>query len=135
MSDSDWHRCLHSVDKLAALYSHLPALEQCKLMYVHIDEREDSVTLGFSTQAMPTNLPQEWMGTEFNTVEFYVRCSQVAELKVAGWDSTQAMHVEFSRDAQGWTRIGLGTSGSGIAFRSPSVIVTKTRSYLATAAP
>ncbi|WUW86846.1 immunity 50 family protein [Streptomyces sp. NBC_01451] len=57
---------------------------------MHIDERDDSVTLGFDTRAFPVNLPPEWRGKGFNAFEFHLFFTGVTGLRVTGWGASEA---------------------------------------------
>jgi hypothetical protein len=105
----------------------------CELSYVHLDERGDSVTLGFSTRQLPPNPPASWRDTEYNTVEFYVVFSGVHDLRVRGWGPEQAREVEVTPDDAGRTRVQLGRQGAGIGFLAQDVTVTRCRAYLSAA--
>lgn len=133
MSDSEWARVLASPGGLGDLYDRPPGPRQCELFYVHLDERGDSATLGFTTREMPPKPPPSWRDTDINTFEFYVVFSGVHELRVHGWDADQAREVEVTSDDAGGTKVRLGRVSAGVEFRARAVSVTRRRTYLAAA--
>ncbi|MEU9155454.1 hypothetical protein AB0D59_34085 [Streptomyces sp. NPDC048417] len=76
------------------------------LSYVHLDEREDSVTLGFGRRA----------GSE--GLEFHVVFTGVEGLRVTGWGATEAQRVRVSGVEEGGYDVLLGREESGIRFRA-----------------
>ncbi|RZU37343.1 hypothetical protein EV284_2509 [Streptomyces sp. BK022] len=93
----------------------------CRLHYVHIDERGDSVTLGFD--AGPTS------GTE--RFEFYLLFTGVVDLHVSGWTPPDAQEILIAPDREGGYAVSLGPQRSGVRFRATAVEVARTRTYLA----
>lgn len=70
--------------ELTALYETPPDLSSCPLYYVHVDERDTSVTLGFETARLPDRPRAEWVGKRYDTVRFFVVFTGVDELRITG---------------------------------------------------
>ncbi|MEU5597312.1 hypothetical protein [Streptomyces sp. NPDC020298] len=88
------------------------------IFYVHIDERGDSVTLGFEKVE------------EVEGFEFHVVFTGVRGLTVAGWGAEEAKGVRVSvREGEGFDVV-LGEPRSGITFRAAAVRLGKSRTYL-----
>jgi hypothetical protein len=123
---------LASAAYLGELYAGVPPLPgACDLFYVHIDEREDSVTLGFDTRIFPVNPPAEWEGKDFNAFEFYLVFTEVDDLRVTGWGAPEARAIDLTVLDGGLFEVALGAAESGVTFRASAVRLAKTRAYLA----
>ncbi|MFA7753895.1 Imm50 family immunity protein [Streptomyces sp. NRRL B-2790] len=132
----DWLRLLASPDCLGALYGgDPPAPDACDLFSVHIDERENSVTLGFDTRLLPVNPPVEWEGQGFNAFEFHLVFTGVTGLRVTGWGPAEAKDVRVSFREGGAFEVVLGSGDSGIVFRAAAVRPAGPRAYLASDSP
>ncbi|MFF4433157.1 Imm50 family immunity protein [Streptomyces sp. NPDC001513] len=70
--------------ELAALYETPPDLSSCPLNYVHVDERDTAVTLGFETPLLPDHPRPEWKEEHYNTFRFFVMFTGVDELRITG---------------------------------------------------
>ncbi|MFJ9173744.1 Imm50 family immunity protein [Streptomyces sp. NPDC102360] len=117
------------------LYDSAPELSSCDLFYVHIDERESSVTLGFDTSHFPARPLPEWQAREFNAFEFHLRFDSVSELNVSGWSAPAQKTVRMSADDDGVLRFSARGPESLLEFSARQVCVIRTRTYLASAAP
>ena len=117
------------------LYDSPPDLSRCDLFYVHIDERGNSVTLGFDTSHLPARPLPEWQEKDFNAFEFHLKFNSVSELRVSGWSAPALKTVLMSARDDG----GLSFSASGpeslLEFAAGQVEVARTRTYLASSAP
>ncbi|WP_329349631.1 immunity 50 family protein [Streptomyces sp. NBC_01261] len=109
--------------------------ESCDLFYLHIDERENSATLGFDTRSLPSNPPAEWEGKGFNAFEYYLVFVDVAGLRVTGWGPAEAREVDLTAQEDGSVKVVLGTETSGVRFQASAVRLTKTRGYRASDTP
>ncbi|NEC87637.1 Imm50 family immunity protein [Streptomyces sp. SID12501] len=133
---ADWSRLLASPEYLGKLYDGAPPpTGACDLFYVHIDEREDSVTLGFDTRVFPVNLLPEWRGKNFNAFEFHLFFTGVTGVRVTGWGASEAKVIDLTVRDRGHLDVALGSEASGLAFRAASVRLAGTRAYLATGNP
>ncbi|MET8979202.1 Imm50 family immunity protein [Streptomyces sp. NPDC004539] len=132
MSASDWGEILASPDSLGRYYGDsVPAAGDCRLFYVHVDERGESVTVGFQTEVMPAYPADAWLGVEYNTLEFFLFFPGVEEFSVDGWGSVEAARFEVGVRPGGVVSVALGSEGAGIRFRAGSVALRKARVYLA----
>ncbi|MFD4563178.1 Imm50 family immunity protein [Streptomyces sp. NPDC058467] len=133
---ADWLQLLASSGYLGGLYDGAPpSPDVCDLFYVHIDERENSVTLGFDTRSFPVNPPEEWKAKDFNAFEFHLVFSGVERLHVTGWGASEAKKIQLAVRGGGFFEVVLGLEGSGIAFRAPTARLGKVRAYLASDSP
>ncbi|MFF0185545.1 Imm50 family immunity protein [Streptomyces sp. NPDC005244] len=127
----DWSRLLASPDYLGDLYDCTPpSADSCDPFYVHIDERENSVTVGFDTRILPVNVPKEWHERGFNAFEFCLVFEGIEGLRVTGWDSTAAERIDMTVSPEAFEVI-LGVPGSGIMFRASTARLARARAYLA----
>ncbi|MET8857604.1 Imm50 family immunity protein [Streptomyces sp. NPDC004579] len=128
---ADWSRILTSPEYLGNLYGSLPpSAPSCDPFYVHIDERENSVTLGFDTRVLPENVPAEWREKGFNAFEFHLVFAGVTGLRVTGWDATAAGSIDMTVRAEVF-EVTLGSRQSGITFHASTARMARTRAYLA----
>ena len=133
---ADWLQLLASPQYLGELYNGAPpSPDVCDLLYVHIDERGNSVTLGFDTRSFPVNSPAEWEGKQFNAIEFHLVFAEVEGLQVTGWGASEAKEIHLAiRDGE-FFEVVLGLEGSGIVFRASTARLAKVRAYLASDSP
>ncbi|MGV9690175.1 Imm50 family immunity protein [Streptomyces sp. NPDC003444] len=118
----------------AALYDTPPDLSSCPLYYVHVDERDTSVTLGFETSRPPDHPRPEWEGKRYNTVRFFVVFTGVDELRVTGiatehpdaHDRTVGVVVTDT----GRQRVSVTSETRSITFSAAASAVTQIRVYL-----
>ncbi|WP_330304940.1 MULTISPECIES: Imm50 family immunity protein [unclassified Streptomyces] len=133
---ADWLQLLASAEYLGGLYDGAPpAHDVCDLFYVHIDERENSVTLGFDTRRLPSNPPAEWVEKGLNAFEFYLVFAEVEGLQVTGWGAAEAKEIHLATHGGAFFEVVLGSEGSGIAFRAATARLAKWRGYLASDSP
>jgi len=115
---ADWRRLLDSAD--------------CRLFYVHFDERGNSATLGFETREFPVDPPPEWLEKGLNAFEFYLAFTGVTGLRVTGWGQAEARQIRVAAVQGGQPlQVSLGSETSGIDFRASAVRLAKSRAYLA----
>lgn len=132
MSASEWQRFLADPYFLGELYADSPpSLDECELFYVHVDERDDSVTLGFDTGRLPSHPAPEWHEKPYNRFEFYLLFSGVMDFRVGKWTDTEAREVDITVTPGGVISVSLGRDDSGINFRASSMRLVHTRVYLA----
>ncbi|MEV8035210.1 Imm50 family immunity protein [Streptomyces sp. NPDC002742] len=128
---ADWSRLLASPDCLGDLYDRSPpSAGSCDPFYVHIDERENSVTLGFDTRTFPVNAPAEWHESGFNAFEFHLVFEGVEELRVTGWDAAAAETIGLTV-REDLFEVVLGSPESGIVFRASTARLARTHAYRA----
>ncbi|MFG2883304.1 Imm50 family immunity protein [Streptomyces sp. NPDC048297] len=121
---------------LGDLYeSEPPTVNECELFYVHADERDGSVTLGFDTRELPSRPRAEWREKTYNRFEFHLLFSDVTEFQVHGWGPQEAREVDISAAPGKKIKVALGRTGSGIHFLASSMRLASARVYLASDAP
>jgi hypothetical protein len=136
MSDSEWSQLLSSPGFLGELYDGAPpAPDYCELFYVHLDERADSVTLGFDTRTIPTNPLPEWGSRRCNAFTFYLVFTDTQGVRVDGWGPSVAGEVHLITSTGGQLEVTLGHTGSGMTFEASSVTLTTPGTYLASDSP
>ncbi|MFE5515180.1 Imm50 family immunity protein [Streptomyces sp. NPDC056529] len=120
--------------ELAALYETPPDLSSCPLYYVHVDERDTSVTLGFETSLLPDRPRAEWEGKRYDTVRFFVVFAGVDGLRVTG---IAAEHpdacdraVDVVVNGTGRQRVSVSSGSRSLAFSAAASAVTLIRVYL-----
>jgi hypothetical protein len=109
-----------------------PSLRECTLSYLHMDERDSSVTLGFDTRQLPSLPDQEWNERPYNRFEFYLVFSGVVDLRINKWTDAEAREIDISAEPGALISVSLGREGSGVTFRASSTRLAHTRVYLAT---
>lgn len=103
--DADWRRLVRSAD--------------CRVFYVHFDERDNSATLGVETRE----------------VEAYLVFTGLTGLRVTGWGHEEAGRIEVApRDGQ-FADVLLGSEASGIRFRAAEVRQAERRARPAPGSP
>ncbi|MEV6675833.1 Imm50 family immunity protein [Streptomyces erythrochromogenes] len=119
--------------ELAALYDTPPELSSCPLYYVHVDERDTSVTLGFETARLPDRPEPQWAHRAYNILRFFVVFTGVEDLRMAGLaaghpDGGDRVLVTGSGD--GRRRVTVTGTGRSLSFSAAASAVTRTRVYL-----
>ncbi|MFF8945392.1 Imm50 family immunity protein [Streptomyces sp. NPDC014864] len=133
---ADWLQLLALPGYLGELYGgNPPSVEACDLFYVHIDERENSVTLGFDTREFPVSPPREWTERALNAFEFYLVFTGVSDLWITGWGASEAKQVTIGHSDGHVFEVVLGSDTSGVGFRASAARLAKTRAYLASGSP
>ncbi|MDX5572598.1 Imm50 family immunity protein [Streptomyces griseus] len=120
--------------ELTALYETPPDLSSCPLYYVHVDERDTSVTLGFETARLPDRPRAEWVGKRYDTVRFFVVFTGVDELRITGI----AAEPPDARDRTvrvvvadtGRQQVSVAGESRSISFSAATSAVTRSRVYL-----
>lgn len=135
MRADSWVQLLTEPALIESLYDSPPELSACALFYVHLDERADSVTLGFDTSHLPSHPRPEWQEKPFNAFEFHLEFESVSELRVAGWAAPARKNILLSAREDGGVRFSASAPGSLLEFAADRVRVARTRTYLASSAP
>jgi hypothetical protein len=73
-----------------------PPLAAYELFLVHFDEREASVTLGFTAPGVPAGAVAEWTGSGHDAVEFFLVATGVDEVEVDGWSHRPATAITLT---------------------------------------
>ncbi|MFJ8586383.1 Imm50 family immunity protein [Streptomyces sp. NPDC093595] len=125
MGESDWTEIVGGTEAVTDAYITPPNLNECRLYYAQIDEREAS-------SALPSNPPAEWTGREYNTVEFYLKFTDVSNLRVKGWTfSARDAHVALSVLGGERVSVTIEAEGSHLGFSASTSSLARIRSYLA----
>ncbi|WP_078961197.1 Imm50 family immunity protein [Streptomyces europaeiscabiei] len=127
MSASNWFQFLYDSQPFRQLYDEPPNLDRCDLFHFLADEREDSITLGFRTDELPTRARPEWEGAEYNTFTFYLVFSGVQELTVEGWAAPAQKRISVGRHSNDGLTITVTSDGTSVAFRSRAMSFTGAR--------
>ncbi|MFI8963364.1 Imm50 family immunity protein [Streptomyces sp. NPDC053493] len=130
MNASDWTSLVDPENVLSRLYDTPPALDDCVLLCVQIDERGCSVTMGFETFRVPTTPPAAW-DRPYNTLEFSIGFTGVEGLSISGWNSAVREGVRFSAHGSESVRVSLHHVDSRLAFTATGASVTRLHPYLA----
>ncbi|MFJ7775267.1 Imm50 family immunity protein [Streptomyces yangpuensis] len=116
--------------ELAELYDTPPELSSCPLYYVHVDERDTSVTLGFETARLPDRPEPDWERGAYNTLRFFVVFSGVEDLRMAGLAAGHpdgGDHVLISGSGDGRVRVTVTGPARSLGFSAATSAVTRTR--------
>ncbi|MFE5676860.1 Imm50 family immunity protein [Streptomyces erythrochromogenes] len=123
--------------ELAALYDTPPELSSCPLYYVHVDERDTAVTLGFETARLPDHPEPEWARRAYNTLRFFVVFTGVEDLRMTGLaaghpDGGDRVLISGSGcgSGDGRRRVTVTGTGRSLSFSAAASAVTRTRVYL-----
>ncbi|GLX54657.1 hypothetical protein Shyhy01_76060 [Streptomyces hygroscopicus subsp. hygroscopicus] len=92
------------------------ALSSHDLFYVHLDERQCSVTLGFATQE----------GQE--AFEFFLMFTDVRNVSVNGWGPPGRKKVRLE-EVGGAIIASIDTQGSSLNFEAADMEILRTRSF------
>ncbi|MGW0630241.1 Imm50 family immunity protein [Streptomyces sp. NPDC002758] len=133
---ADWQQILAAPEYLGELYgTNPPPQDACDLFYVHIDERDNSVTLGIGTREFPVNPRPEWQDKGLNAFEFYLVFTDVTGLGVTGWGAEEAKEMHVTVGNGGTWDVVLGSERSGIHFQASAAQLRRPRAYLASDSP
>ncbi|WP_432097194.1 Imm50 family immunity protein [Streptomyces sp. bgisy100] len=105
-----------------------------RLIYVHIDERNPDVTLGFELGRLPDRPPAEWVRKGFNASQFLFRFAQVTRLGIENWcgfSGAQEPHVTLSRDHAGLLQVMLAAGNETMSFHATTARLAEHRAFLA----
>lgn len=125
---ADWTELLADAGVLTDVYANAPALDRCKLHYLHFDERHTSATLGLSTGDLPDHPLPEWEAKPFNSLSFYLVCEEITELALNGWEFP-APTLQLAPATAGVSVVA-EDEGSSLRFTAESVSVGRVRTAL-----
>lgn len=127
MADSiDW-------PELRTLYgtTPLPDLNTCHFFYLHVDERDTSVTFGFETQQLPRHPKPEWVQKAYNTLRFWIEFTGVVDLRLQGVLAEAERSVQITGGSTpGTLQVSVHSGTRSIAFTAAASRVSHTRVYL-----
>lgn len=127
MSASDWARFLDAPQSIRSLYDDEPDLDQCDLFHVLVDERGDSITLGFQTPHTPARIRPEWEGKVYNSFTFRLVFSWDEQLAVQGWAAPACKTVSIQRDPDEKLSVAITSQEASLRFRARSVVLSAAR--------
>ncbi|MGA4997855.1 Imm50 family immunity protein [Streptomyces arboris] len=127
MGTSSWARFLDDPQSIYTLYDEEPDLDRSDLFHMLVDERGDSITLGFRTGQAPARIRPEWEGTPYNSFTFYLAFSGVQELAIQGWAAPACKRVSIRRDADERLAVAIASEGTSVGFRAHTVSLTAAR--------
>ncbi|MET9320505.1 Imm50 family immunity protein [Streptomyces sp. NPDC003038] len=115
--------------ELRALYgaTQLPDLNTCGFFYVHVDERETSVTFGFETSQLPPQPKPEWLTKPYNTLRFFVEFTGVTNLRMAGIVAEAERSVRIAQGTSGCLDVAVVGGRREISFSAVASRVTHIR--------
>jgi hypothetical protein len=131
LNGSDWASAFGDATALTDLYDAIPPLSTCDLLTLLVDERGDSVTIGFETAELPTRPPAEWDGAPYNTVEFALRFTDITDLRISGWDAGARHGITVGLHQDGRIRVRVDRPGTRLSFTASTATVARPRAYLA----
>ncbi|MER5971313.1 Imm50 family immunity protein [Streptomyces sp. NPDC002055] len=105
-----------------------------RLIYVHIDERNTEVTLGFELGRLPDRPLAEWLCKGFNASQFLFRFAQVTRLGIENWcgfSGAQEPHVTLSHDHTGLLHVMLAADDETMSFHATTARLAEHRAFLA----
>ncbi|MCJ0869131.1 Imm50 family immunity protein [Streptomyces sp. AP-93] len=120
--------------QLSVLYDAPPDLSSCPLYYVHVDERDTSVTLGFESSRLPDHPEPDWQEGTYNTLRFFVVFSGVDELRMTGIAAEHPdLHdrtVRLTETVTGRQRVSVTSATRSISFTAEASRLDRIRVYL-----
>ncbi|WP_326694249.1 Imm50 family immunity protein [Streptomyces sp. NBC_01766] len=131
MGDTDWTAFLSNPRDVLDLYEEPPLLGGCDLFYLHIDERDTSITFGFETRELPAHPRQEWKEKPFNSIDFFISFAGVSQLHIDGWVNPGQKEIDISRNADGGFAVRVASDGSDLDFLAESISLTHFHPFLA----
>ncbi len=117
--------------ELAALYETPPDLSSCPLYYVHVDERDTAVTLGFETPHLPDHPRPEWEEEHYNTFRFFIMFTGVDKLRITGiaaeHPDRRDRTVRVIVSDTGWQQVSVTSDNRSITFSAAASAVVHSR--------
>ncbi|MCZ4122163.1 Imm50 family immunity protein [Streptomyces sp. H39-S7] len=131
MSASDWPELLDDPGLVTDLFASAPDLSQCGLFYLHIDERDTAITLGFELDRLPDQPLPEWTAKGLNAFEMFLSFTGVSGLVIDGWTFAFKETVSVERHPDGGMRVEISGPGESVVFHARAATLVKARAYLA----
>ncbi|GHH76766.1 hypothetical protein GCM10018781_48640 [Kitasatospora indigofera] len=113
----------------AGLLSGLPAFEDLDLFHLLVDERGDSVTLGFEHAGLPPAPPRDRVDRGLNAVEFFLVLSGLTRLQIDGWDYRGPAEYTLSRTRSGHALLSMRGPGSNVEIEFAAARVEGLRAF------
>ncbi|WP_327295956.1 Imm50 family immunity protein [Streptomyces sp. NBC_01197] len=136
MDNATWPTFLSDPRQILDLYDQPPALNRCDLFYVHIDERDTSITFGFETRELPARPRQKWKKKPFNSIRFFISFTGISRIRINGWESPGEKEVEISRHGEDELTVHVTSkaselsNASDLAFQAESASLTHSAAQL-----
>jgi Immunity protein 50 len=97
MTTDDWSAHVANPKTLRDVLGSRPRpLLDYRLDFVHVDERESSITLGFHSRTVPDGVADLWQARGHDAVKFSLACTGVTDLVVDGWTGEPLMTATVS---------------------------------------
>ncbi|MFE1171613.1 Imm50 family immunity protein [Streptomyces sp. NPDC058773] len=97
MTASNWRDLLDDSGGIERFYEFGPELSSCNLIYLHMDERSQSLTMSLEAEE-PFNLPREGEYPEgCNVVAFHLSFFGVKDLEFDGWQTQADKIIKVSK--------------------------------------
>ncbi|MGY4989806.1 Imm50 family immunity protein [Streptomyces sp. G7(2002)] len=87
MTASNWRRLLEDSGGIERFYEFGPELSSCNLIYLHMDERGQSLTMCLEADEPFTPPREDGNPTVYNVVEFHLTFLGVKNLEFDGWQN------------------------------------------------
>lgn len=101
---------------LVRIYGFLPPLETFRPRSVNMDWRGPTVTLRVDLSSFPAVTPQEWEGSEVDTVQCHLQFLAVEALSLAEWEPPIASASFRVQPLERDRRIRVRVTGAGVAL-------------------
>ncbi|WP_328400417.1 immunity 50 family protein [Streptomyces sp. NBC_00390] len=131
MNTSDWAALLAEPERVRDVFVTVPDLDECRLFYFHIDERDTSVTLGLDLRVDPRMLLPERGRRDTNAFEFFIVFNSVKDLRISGWGGVIDRSVTLLPCDDGGLAVSIEGAEEAIAFRAEGASFSRSRFYLA----
>ncbi|MFE6739199.1 Imm50 family immunity protein [Streptomyces tubercidicus] len=124
MTTSSWRELLDDSGGIEKFYEFGPELSSCNLIYLHMDERGQSLTMSLEADE-PFNLPR---GGDFpegcNIIAFHLSFFGIKDLEFNGWQSRPGKRVKiFKNHSDGSIYASITSCEEFVKFTADSVSV------------
>ncbi|MFF3762663.1 Imm50 family immunity protein [Streptomyces sp. NPDC001922] len=134
MCSAQWMDLIDESGAFSDLFGRTLKVSDFRLIYVHIDERNTGVTLGFELARLPDRPPAQWVRKGFNASQFLFRFAQVTRLGIENWcgfSGAREPHVTLSRDHTGLLHVMLAAGDETMSFHAATARLAEHRAFLA----
>ncbi|WP_164764631.1 Imm50 family immunity protein [Streptomyces lydicus] len=124
MTASNWRRLLEDSGGIERFYEFGPELSSCNLIYLHMDERGQSLTMSLEADE-PFTLPREYENpTGYNAIGFYLTFFGVRNLEFDGWRNYANKRTEIIKhDPNGVIHASIAGRDELVKFTADSVSI------------
>lgn len=127
MNACSWLELLDNPQIIQDLYDVEPDLSSSELFHVLVDERGNSITLGFQTDQTPARHGLDRDPGDFNSFEFYLTFFDVQGFTVKGWGAPAEKEITYSRSATGNLSVKIVSVGTLLEFQARAASVANVR--------